>query len=149
MSAEATPSFDNEDMAAAVAGQYKDTKQSKREEHAQAQSDKRAILDSFEGKCHIRLGGTRLEMYLLDAKTEDWLEEVGVRFSGFDEESQLTPEQQEEYIEARDRMVEILAEHTVNEDYDIDFWRQVPKRYRQETIASLIQGGEEASRAGN
>lgn len=150
MSAEATPSFENEDMAEAIVAQHKETKQSHHEAHATAKSDKNKILNAFEGETvHVQLKSWRIEMTLLDGETEDWLETVGVRFSDVNEETQLSKERQDEYLESRDRMTEILAEHSVNEEYDADFWQQVPKNYRQKCLQSLVGGGEEGRRAGN
>jgi hypothetical protein len=150
MSAEATPSFDNEDMADAIADQHVENKQQEREDHAQAKSDKNSILEAFdEETIHIRLKSWRIECHTLDGETEDWLEELGVRFSDVDEETELSKERQDEYLDSRDRTIEILAEHSLNDDYDETFWRKIPKRYRQESLESLASGGEEGRRAGN
>lgn len=147
---EATPSFANEEMAAAVEQQFTSQKQSQREEHAQARSDKRKILDAFdEETVHVRLKTWRIEMSTLDGGTEDWMERKGVEFSDVDEESQLSEDRKADYIDAQQNMIRILADHSVNGDYDFDFWSQIPKQYRQEVLQSLSSGGIEGKRAGN
>lgn len=150
MSAESAPSFANEDMAAAIVEQHKEQKQSQHEDHAQAQSDKRKILTAFdEETVHVRLKTWRIEMVTLDGTTEDWMERKGVEFSDVDEESQLSEERKADYIDAQENMVRILADHSVNEDYDFEFWSQIPKQYRQEVLQSMSTGGIEGKRAGN
>lgn len=150
MSTETTPSFDNEDMATAVEEQFKETKQSQREDFAEAKTDKRKILDAFEDETvHVRLKTWRVEMATLDGKTEDWMERTGVEFSDVDEESQLSEERKAEYIDAQENMIRILADHSVADDYDFEFWSQIPKQYRQEVLQSLSSGGIEGKRAGN
>jgi hypothetical protein len=150
MSTETTPSFDNEDMATAVEEQFKETKQSQREDFAEAKTDKRKILDAFEDETvHVRLKTWRVEMATLDGKTEDWMERTGVEFSDVDEESQLSEERKAEYIDAQENMIRILADHSVADDYDFEFWSQIPKQYRQDVLQSLSSGGIEGKRAGN
>lgn len=150
MSVESTPSFENEDMAAAIAEQHGEIEQSKHEDHAQAQSDKRAILDAFADETvHVRLKSWRIEMETLDGTTEDWLEETGVEFSDVNEESELSEERKAEYLDARNRMTGILADHSLNDEYDFEFWSQIPKKDRQEVLQSLASGGIESRRAGN
>lgn len=150
MSTETTPSFDNEDMATAVEEQFKETKQSQREDFAEAKTDKRKILDAFEDETvHVRLKTWRVEIATLDGKTEDWMERTGVEFSDVDEESQLSEERKAEYIDAQENMIRILADHSVADDYDFEFWSQIPKQYRQEVLQSLSSGGIEGKRAGN
>lgn len=150
MSVDATPSFDNPEMATAVEAQFADKQQTERKELAEAQSDKREILETFDSETvDVRLKRWRITMETVDGDTETWLENVGVRFSDINEESELDKERQDDVIEAKDRMKRILAEHSVEDQYDYDFWSQIPRRYRQECLESLLTGGIAGERAGN
>lgn len=150
MSSAISDGFDNPDMAAAIVENHNDRKEQAREERTKAAKDRDAILDAIQSETvHIRLKARRIEMNVLNGAEEDWTEDVAEQFAEFDGEEEIPPEKMPDYIEAREQMIDMLAEKSVEDVYDRRFWKQVPKRLRQEALSDLMEGGEEAARAGN
>lgn len=150
MSTSLTEGFDNPDMAQAILDEREDRQEQAREERTKAAKDRDAILNAIESETvHIRLKGHRIEMHVLSGEEEDWTEDIADEFAEYEDEDELPPEKMSDYIDTRERMVDMLTEKSVADAYDRSFWKQIPKRLRQEVLSDLMEGGEEAARAGN
>lgn len=150
MSSAISDGFDNPDMAEAIVENHNDRKEKEHEERSKAAKDRDAILDAIQSEtAHIRLKARRIEMNVLTGAEEDWTEDIAEQFAEYNDEEEIPPEKMPDYIEAREQMIDMLAEKSVEDVYDRGFWKQVPKRLRQEALSDLMDGGEEASRAGN
>lgn len=150
MSTSISEGFDNPDMTQAILDEREDRKEQEREERTKAAKDRDAILDAIASETvHVRLKAHRIEMHVLSGEEEDWTEDIADEFAAFEDEDELPPEKMSDYIEARDRMVDMLVDKSVEDVYDRAFWKQIPKRLRQEVLSDLMEGGEEAARAGN
>ena len=125
-------------------------REERHEELTQQEREKEQLLDALLGDTfHIRVGAKRMKCTPIDGKEDDSIEDMMFEFIGIEDEEDLTKEQRDKYLDGREQMVEMLAEHTVDDKWDYDFWKRAPKHVRQEAMRDIREGGEEANRAGN
>lgn len=146
----AAPDPDNEEMAEAILEHAKDQRQAEQEKQTQAAKDKQQILNAVQSETvDIRLYGTRVECRVMTGEQEDWLDDISAQFMDVDDEDELSKEEFEDYKDAREDMIDILADLAVAGEYDREFWKQLPSAKRQQALADIREGGLNADRAGN
>lgn len=146
----ATPDPDNPEMAQAIFDHAKEQQEQEQEAQTQAARNKQQILNAVQSDTvDVRLYGTRIEFQVMTGEEEDWLDDASAQFMDVDEEDELDQEEFQEYQSVRNRMVDMLADHSVEAEYDRAFWKQLPSTARQQALGDLRQGGINADRAGN
>lgn len=141
---------DNPEMAEAIFEHAREQEEQHREEQTKAARDKQAILNAVQSETvDVRLYGTRIEFTVLTGEEEDWIEDTSSQFLEVDDEDDLDPEEFRRYQRARDEMKQLLADHSVPDEFDYEFWSKLPSAKRQQTLGRLREGGIDATRAGN
>ena len=148
------PDFENVD-AAEVHEQERREQAEAEAERRERHEDEQSILNSIrEERVTVELKGTEMEFKRFMGDTEDWLDQLSEKYQGGDfegtDEEDLDDERLSEFNRDKQRIIDILAEHNVDEGrFGPDFWAELPSELRFEVISQIRQGGQETARAGN
>lgn len=148
------PEFENVD-AEEIHEQERREQAEEEAERRERHEDEQSILNAIrEERVTVELKGTEMEFKRFMGDTEDWLDQLSEKYQGGDfegtDEEDLDDERLSEFNADKQRIIDILAEHNVDEGrFGRDFWAELPSELRFEVISQIRQGGQEAARAGN
>lgn len=146
MSTEA-PDFVNADVDE-IQEEIREDQREQQRELSEAERTKQRILQAVESQTvTIEVVGEEIEMQILGGEEEDWLEDQIGAFSEKDDPDDLEEGEYSQYREARERLVEMLADHAVDAAYDYAFWKALPSETRFSAMADLRSGGGETEAA--
>lgn len=115
------------------------------DELSKHEAQKRRLQQKREEKTvTVRIDGSPTKFSPLSGKESDWIDDLAGEYAGVEEED-MNETEYDEYVEMRERITEMLADHAKNPVLDYDFWADTyPIEDRQRFVGKLKQGGEEA-----
>ena len=126
------------------------------QERREAHEDEQAILGAIQDdRVTVRLKGKPMTFAPFLGDAENFIDDLAAKYGGedlgdVDDPEELDGENLREYVDDRERLIDILNDHNKDEGkYGRSFWSDLPMEYRMEVVNRIREGGEETARAGN
>ncbi|SFR42072.1 hypothetical protein SAMN04487947_1220 [Halogeometricum rufum] len=139
LAVEDAPDYDNPETAQKAREQAQAKFDDARAEQEEASELKQRLEQARQDqRVDVTIYGEDVGFTRLEGDTIEWLEDLAEDFAGLDEDG-LDDDQYETYKSATRRITELLAEHSVDDTLDYEFWAAEPPEVRQSLLMKVRQ----------